>query len=384
MLVAVLVAAQALAAASPAGAAGRRARLEPVAATCGMVVTRSVALTGDLTCDGPGLVVDADNVTIDLRGHTLVGSGTDTGIAATGRRGLKVRAGSIEGFARAILLEGTTAARIDRVAFRNNRQFSVFESAASGTVVSRSEVTDGGGDIGAVSSVGTTIESTNLDGASARFAGGTGHHIEGSHFSGGGIWFNQSDGSVVHDNEFLGGDTGVSVFQGRNHEIRDNEITGYRVGVVIADAASAGNRVVGNRLESNLVGLVVGSPESGFVVADGTVVHANRFRSNGAAGLLVAARFGSLAGSQVTENIFAENGWAPGGTTNGNGEEVDDGLHVAIPADMGDVVVAGNVAYRNADLGIEASVVVDGGGNRASQNGNTAQCEGVTCTAGRG
>jgi hypothetical protein len=42
--------------------------------------------------------------------------------------------------------------------------------------------------------------------------------------------------------------------------------------------------------------------------------------------------------------------------------------------------VARNVALANADLGIESPGVVDGGGNRARDNGNALQCVGVLCS----
>jgi hypothetical protein len=39
------------------------------------------------------------------------------------------------------------------------------------------------------------------------------------------------------------------------------------------------------------------------------------------------------------------------------------------------------MATRNRDLGIEAVAgVIDGGGNRASANGNPAQCTNVRCS----
>ena len=41
---------------------------------CGSHVTRDVTLHADLTgCQGAGLVIAADGVTVDLRGHTIEG-----------------------------------------------------------------------------------------------------------------------------------------------------------------------------------------------------------------------------------------------------------------------------------------------------------------------
>ena len=54
----------------------------------------------------------------------------------------------------------------------------------------------------------------------------------------------------------------------------------------------------------------------------------------------------------------------------------DDGFDVQSRS----TTLAGNRAVRNADLGIKAVLgVIDGGGNRASANGNPLQCANVFC-----
>jgi parallel beta-helix repeat protein len=104
----------------------------------------------------------------------------------------------------------------------------------------------------------------------------------------------------------------------------------------------------------------------GIVVLDavGTVIRGNdtsgqRTRTT-ADGIQVRA---AASGTVVREN-----------TSNGNG---DDGIDVDSPSTR----IVDNAADGNADLGIEAVAgVSDGGGNRASGNGNPAQCTGVVCT----
>ena len=69
------------------------------------------------------------------------------------------------------------------------------------------------------------------------------------------------------------------------------------------------------------------------------------------------------AGTLLKANVSSKNG--------------DDGIDVDSPA----TTVTANVANDNDDLGIEAvEGVTDGGGNRASGNGNPAQCVGITCS----
>ena len=54
----------------------------------------------------------------------------------------------------------------------------------------------------------------------------------------------------------------------------------------------------------------------------------------------------------------------------------DDGIDV----NSASTTIAGNLAVRNHDLGIEAVAgVTDGGGNKAAANGDPRQCTHVAC-----
>lgn len=85
----------------------------------------------------------------------------------------------------------------------------------------------------------------------------------------------------------------------------------------------------------------------------------------------------NVADSRLSDGILVDNG-ATGtrlqrNITIGSG---DDGIHVDAPA----TTLTRNIAIRNFDLGIEAVPgVTDGGGNRAADNGNPAQCVNITC-----
>src|SRR5688572_5834832 len=70
---------------------------------CGERVTGSVRLDADLrNCDGAGLVIAADDVTLDLGGHTIDGTGRGTGIVVgyggDGHRDVRIRNGAVRGF----------------------------------------------------------------------------------------------------------------------------------------------------------------------------------------------------------------------------------------------------------------------------------------------
>jgi hypothetical protein len=48
--------------------------------TCGQTVTTSAILAHDLTCAGPGIIVGASGITIDLEGHAISGNPLSTGV----------------------------------------------------------------------------------------------------------------------------------------------------------------------------------------------------------------------------------------------------------------------------------------------------------------
>ncbi|MEU6724801.1 right-handed parallel beta-helix repeat-containing protein [Nonomuraea wenchangensis] len=94
----------------------------------------------------------------------------------------------------------------------------------------------------------------------------------------------------------------------------------------------------------------------------GTVLYRNSVVDNNVDGIDVAA---SVTATRIDNN-----------DANGNGEN-----GIAVFATDAATVIRGNRARDNGDFGIRAEPgVTDGGGNRASGNGNPAQCLNISCT----
>lgn len=79
----------------------------------------SYYLTGDLTSTSDGIIVNADNVSIDLVGHSLIGpgknSGTNYGIYMDTRSNVEIRNGTVRDFGSDGILEGNFSAKAHRV-----------------------------------------------------------------------------------------------------------------------------------------------------------------------------------------------------------------------------------------------------------------------------
>jgi hypothetical protein len=96
----------------------------PVTVSCGQTLTHSVKLANDLSnCPNNGLVVGADNVTVDLNGHTIDGDGDgfdscatdcDAGVDNTGHARITVKHGTIREFVEGVAVEGARANRVER------------------------------------------------------------------------------------------------------------------------------------------------------------------------------------------------------------------------------------------------------------------------------
>jgi parallel beta-helix repeat protein len=67
---------------------------------CTISASGSYYLTGDLTSDGNGITIEANDVTIDLMGYNLIGpgSGINHGIYMNGRRNVEIRNGTVRNF----------------------------------------------------------------------------------------------------------------------------------------------------------------------------------------------------------------------------------------------------------------------------------------------
>ena len=98
---------------------------------CGATITSSTKFRADLIdCPGDGLVVGADNITLDLARHTLDGSGTGVGIKLTGRRGVRITGGTVKEFGIGIGLDGARGNRVSGVALRGHPVRAIDASTA--------------------------------------------------------------------------------------------------------------------------------------------------------------------------------------------------------------------------------------------------------------
>lgn len=91
------------------------------AVTCGTVVTASVTLTSDLgPCPDDALIAGEDNITINLGGYTIRGTGTGAGVRVAQRTGVTVTGGTIQRFHTGVALDESTFSTVSELVLRDN------------------------------------------------------------------------------------------------------------------------------------------------------------------------------------------------------------------------------------------------------------------------
>lgn len=313
---------------------------------CGATVTASLTLAADLTdCPGDGLVVGADNVTIDLGSRTIDGTGAtgSVGVRMAGRRGVRIVGGTIREFATGISLTRSDRNRLTRVRVHavEGRAIDVLDSS----------------DRNVFERVISTGNRT-------------------------GIALTASARNVIRRGTFSrNAVTGVLLLGAAANRVEANRVAGNVGNGIAVVEGSNGNVVTGNRVQGAQTGLIVDG-------SDRNRLERNVVRGSGD-GVLVSGSRNTVAGNEV-DGADGEcetcSGWGigvTGGRDNAiRANTVRESASHGIRAARRGARVAANVAILNGGLGILALPGNrDGGGNRAAGNRTEAQCAGVVCAA---
>lgn len=176
---------------------------------------------------------------------------------------------------------------------------------------------------------------------------------------------------TVHHN-----DQGIMLSGGGGHLV-DKNVAADNGRDAIKLGLSEDNRVTQNTVSGNVYGIAVASGSTDNTV-DRNVLSGNQYFGiaafSGGSGhtfeknqVTGSVHYGIQVNSDITGTTLLQN------YVSGNG---DDGIHVETTS----ATLTRNTAVYNVDLGISApSGVTDGGGNKASGNGNVLQCTGVVC-----
>lgn len=319
------------------GAGAALAKKAPV--TCGQVITHSIHLTNDLTdCPGPGLVIGADRVRVDLGGHTIDGISNPAadGIDNTGGFDhVVIRDGTIQQFQQGVDLVGASRNTLRLLTLQQNHS-GIELGTSDHTTIDHNRVTADYDGIHLVGSTHNHISHNNVFGNSASaivlITGSDNNKVDHNKAHDNASWGITSDFSANnvydHNRVYRNAIAGIEPFHGTNLRITHNAVFRNQIGIELFTTT-------GSVLRANDVRTSVGDGIHLFQGSTGNLLAGNSAHRNGA-----------------------------------------DGIDVEDPGNT----IRRNHANRNHDLGIFAAAGnIDGRGNTAHHNGNSAQCQGVAC-----
>ncbi|MFH8620227.1 right-handed parallel beta-helix repeat-containing protein [Streptomyces sp. NPDC017979] len=386
--------------------------------SCGQTVTTSVVLQASLlNCPGDGLVVGAGGITVDLNGHTVDGIGLGVGIRNDGFDGVTLTNSSstqarVQEFDYGVRLNpGTSGGVVEKLAVQNNefggielngadtntqvrnnlierqaqrgvtltggtrgaavvnntisanRGVSVFVENSADNRLEGNRIS-GSGDAGLVlaGSSGNTLLTNTVGGSSdaaIRLQLGSNNNLvqgnSSSQNADAGLTVSDSNGNRLLSNDLRGsGDSGIVLQSAHHTTVTGNDVSRNTGGI---ELRFANNNLIRSNIASDTTGDGISLAQS--INND---VELNQADRNGSRGIYVVGDAPAASGNALVGNTTNAN--------NGDGTIVSKSVHT----------LQGNTARNNKGWGLSADPGnIDAGGNRASRNGQAAQCKGVVC-----
>ncbi|MCC5848152.1 MAG: right-handed parallel beta-helix repeat-containing protein [Verrucomicrobia bacterium] len=292
----------------------------------------SYYVTDNLEVTGNGILVESDNVSIDLNGFTMRGSGSGLGVRVAGFDNVRVRNGGIHEFNHGIYKENSNYGRLEALALSNHTGNGIWIRALSGTC--------NGHRIRDVTVSNNGSRGLNLEAGSEGVASGNvlaGVRAIGNSFNGirisanGGV----SSGNVVRDGwvqgnlQFTaldiivenGGRSGGNIIE--NMRVVENVHSGLRLIANGSDSINTGNIVRNNQVKRNgnqTPGLSVVGSSNGQ--ANGNLLEGNAVHENLSWGIYLNSSLsqGTSRGNAIRNSTVSGNhsyGIRLGGNTEG-------------------------------------------------------------------
>jgi parallel beta-helix repeat protein len=346
--------------------------------SCGDTITSDTTLDSDLVdCPSNGVVIGADDITLDLNGHTIDGNSAleepcpenqfcDVGVLNDGHDGVTVRNGSVREFASGVQVGRAGRNRVVDISSSRNVFFGIVVFRSSRVVVrgssSNNNIRPEGDGMGLFASHEVRILNNTFR-----------HNPLGLHVE-------DSSDTLIKGNEILG-NFGLGIFvQADGNQVRRNRCARNKGPCVVVGPGDR-NVIARNHALRDGGGFFIDEGRSNRVTRN-VVVHPRK------RGIGLGFDRPPIGGgnNNVSRNRVREAGWdafqvfskddhsrLAHNIAKGSG---DDGFDVASSS----ATLTDNRAVRNADLGIAAVLgVIDGGGNRASGNGDPRQCVNISC-----
>ena len=224
--------------------------------SCGQTILVSTVLDSNIGPCGAGLVIGADNITLDLNGFTITGGpvGDGPGILLPNRTGVTVKNGTVTQFDAGVAIQGGSANTVTAMRVLDNRGsfttdygdgIAVFNSTSNR--ITNNQVRNNGpyDGIGLIRSSFNVIDSNQVT-DNIQSGQTSGIRLENA-------GFNASNDNVVTNNLVANnGLDGIQVFAGGSrNQIRFNQVFGNARDGITVFAGGNNNVIEGNHVRGN-------------------------------------------------------------------------------------------------------------------------------------
>jgi len=244
------------------------------------------ALTGNITSDGDGIVIERSNIIIDGAGHMIRGirKYPSAGINLTGRTHIIIENINIQNFTSGIWLYNSSGNSINRNNITNNVDGIKFENSSNNTISGNNIVNNSEG-IELNYALNNTIYENNIRAASPK--DGVVVHVGVSLYS---SLHNNVSANIVTNNHW-----GVFLYNSSNNIFNGNNITANDEYGIYLRTNSSNNKFYGNNIINSWYGVEVDSSNNNTISKNNIM--------NGQLGIYMHSSDANVAlGNLITDN----------------------------------------------------------------------------------
>ena len=229
---------------------------------CGSTLLTDLRLEADISCPGDAVFVGADDITLNLNGHTISGAGVGVGITVRSRQRVTIRNGRVRAFLTGIFVASSTDIVVSHNELTETRE-AIFFAGTTGSVIKNN-----------------VAWANQLRGIMIRPTGA------------GAL----STDNLIVENVLTDNPSGILVFGQPGNTFIANKISGSSVAALdLTGGGASGNVFRGNRLAESAAGMKFGPGWTG-----------NDFFGNTLAGNVCGTQ-GAATGNTLQGNNFKDN-----------------------------------------------------------------------------
>ncbi len=268
---------------------------------CGDFLVADTTLDADLICPGPGLHIAANNVTLDLGGHTLKGTGTEhIGVFNLGFDGVTIKNGTIDGFFIGVFATfGERDFTLTHLIFTGAAFDAVDMRNSTDVVIKHSSFIEPGGGVPG-RDVAEAIHFESVDGFDVQ-------NVDVHDYQRGVSFTSRPleapTNGRVRNSTFSTPGCGVCITNTTDAKVSGNHIIGSNIGILAEGGTAEGRAVSGVKIEDNFVH--DNSVGIRLIMTSESKISGNHVRDNAVKGIIL---IDGSTDNQITSNMTSGNG----------------------------------------------------------------------------